>query len=712
MRLSAVMTLWLIAFPAAAAPVLEHQIRVTLKPEAHALAVTDTIIWPEPPASDPVFELHAGLQPKALDGARLERLGRDKGAIPFERYRLDLPKGARRVKLRYAGRLHHPLGEFGEGVGRRRQMTPGYIADDGVYLGGASGWVPFFGSEHRITFSLEVEAPDGWRSVSQGAGGEGEGGTMRWTERHPQDQIYLVAGRFHVSRQPAGPAEAQVYLREKSPKLARRYLDATGEYLELFSALMGDYPYAKFALVANFWETGYGMPSFTLMGPRVLRLPFIVHSSYPHEIVHNWWGNGVYVDYRAGNWSEGLTAYMADHLLKERRGRGAEYRRDQLQKYAEYVSGSRDFPLSAFTSRHSGASQAIGYGKALMLFHMLRLRLGDETFLEGLRHLYRENRFTEASYTDVRRAFEAVSSKDLSGFFGHWVERPGAPRLELEALSREKGKLVLTLAQETPGAPFPLQVPIAVRLSSGDVLERRVALDGERTEVSLSLPTEAQCVSVDPRFDVFRRLLPGEIPVSLDSLLGAGRLVLVVPSQGPELMRRAYKELAASWAAGQPGITVRSDAEMASLPTDRPVWLLGWANRFRSELSEALGDSAQVADDSVHLEEHHWPRDGQSFVLTAPRESAPSIAWLGADTPAAVPGLARKVPHYGKYGYLVFAGDAPDNRVKGQWPVTASPLVRRFDGHPGGCEVPPHQPLARLASPVNRPISAKHRERP
>ena len=34
------------------------------------------------------------------------------------------------------------------------------------------------------------------------------------------------------------------------------------------------------------------MPSFTLMGSRIIRFPFILHSSYPHEILHNW-GNGL-----------------------------------------------------------------------------------------------------------------------------------------------------------------------------------------------------------------------------------------------------------------------------------------------------------------------------------------------------------------------------------------------------------------------------------
>ena len=70
----------------------------------------------------------------------------------------------------------------------------------------------------------------------------------------------------------------------------------------MYRQLIGPYPYGKFALVENFWETGYGMASFTLLGPQVIRFPFILNSSYPHEILHNWWGNSVFVDYASGNW--------------------------------------------------------------------------------------------------------------------------------------------------------------------------------------------------------------------------------------------------------------------------------------------------------------------------------------------------------------------------------------------------------------------------
>ena len=64
--------------------------------------------------------------------------------------------------------------------------------------------------------------------------------------------------------------------------------------------------------------------------------------------------------------------------------------------------------------------------------------------------------------------------------------------------------------------------------------------------------------------------------------------------------------------------------------------------------------------------------------------------------PAALPGLAGKLPHYGKYSYLVFKGEAPENRVKGQWPVQASRLmVWLSDRHPR-LTTPPLPPLTRV----------------
>ncbi len=282
------------------------------------------------------------------------------------------------------------------------------------------------------------------------------------------------------------------FLRTPDEGLAAKYLDATTRYIAMYSDLIGPYPYKKFALVENFWETGFGMPSFTLLGPTVVRLPFIINTSYPHEILHNWWGNSVYPDYRTGNWSEGLTAYLADHLMKEQQNAGAEYRMNTLQKYADYVRGSRDFPLTQFRSRHSASSEAIGYGKALMFFHMLRQELGDEAFVRGLRDFYRKNKFHVASFDDLAASFTAVSGKDLSAGFAQWVTRTGAPQLRISrpvAAEDKAGFLLSAILEQTQQEnAYRIQVPVAVTLEGQEqAFQSTVEMTGKRTELKLRL---------------------------------------------------------------------------------------------------------------------------------------------------------------------------------------------------------------------------------
>ena len=664
----------LLLFPlwAAAAPV-HHQLDVTIDPERSTLSVIDTITLE--PGVEAEFLLHKGLAPRLEGAGTLRRLGEVEGAVPLERFRV--VGAGRPFTLRYGGEIRHQLRAWSGKRGKVEETTPAEIGPEGVYLSGTGGWYPIFGVK-LLSFEMTARLPMGWRSVSQGD----EAAPGRWSESHPQDDLYLLAYPYHLHRATGPFGEARVYLRDDDPALARRYLDATLEYLELYSNLLGPYPYAKFALVENRWESGYGMPSFTLLGPRVLRLPFILKSSYPHEILHNWWGNGVYIDYARGNWAEGLTAYLADHLLMERAGRGAEYRRDLLLKYAEYVKEGDDRPLSQFRGRHGEASQAIGYGKSAMLFHMIRGELGDALFLAGLRRFFDTYRFRRAGFEELRTTFELESGTDLRPLFHQWLERPGAPLLTLSDTRTEGRVLELELRQEQQGEAYRLGVPLALRLEGVETPWRlRLQMTEKVQRWRVELPARPLRLEVDPAHDLFRRLHPGERPAALSGLFGAERLLLVYPQKAPKALREGYRALAEAWAAGDSAVEVVSDAELERLPNGEPgkqaVWLLGWENRFLYRVQRRLGERVAWPGDGLVIDKERMSGRDWSFAL-----ATPGIGWLATLNPKALPGLARKLPHYGKYGYLAFNGDAPDNRLKGQWSAIHSPLTRRLA--PGG----------------------------
>ena len=679
-------------FPAAQAQqgrIIHHDLEVWLFPETGSLRVEDRITLPAP-STALEFTLHAGLNPvTTTPGATLSLSEKLESAVPIERYHLQLSQADREISIEYGGRIHHPLSTLSQGYSGGRQRSPGLISAEGVFLSLGSHWFPVL-ENNLMSFTIKIHLPDGWSAVSQGeplADGNG------WREYIPQDDIYLIAALYHLYKRATAVAEAQVYLRSDEPQLADSYLAATGRYLALYQELLGDYPYSKFALVENFWESGYGMPSFTLLGPRVMRLPFIIHSSYPHEILHNWWGNGVYVDYASGNWSEGLTTYLADHLLKEQQGQGASYRRNSLQSYADYVAKSDDFPLSEFRGHHGEISQAVGYAKSMMFFHMLRMQLGDRLFIDGLRRFYRENRFQHAGFKELQQSFEAVSKQQLDDVFEQWVQRSGAPALKLSNTRVSKTgagyRLTAQLRQSQSEAPYDLQIPVFIHVEGEETpLQRTLPMNKRTLQIDLLLQQRPLRLSIDPRFDLFRRLDPGETPATLGQLFGASKLTIVLPSNASKPATENYRQLAESWSKGQSDIEIRRGSELEQLPDGRFIWVFGAENRFAPLFDPVMeklpGEKSQkMQQRSIAVSRRH------------PGNPQVSIALLSIQPLEAAPGIARKLPHYGRYSYVFFEGREPSMQLKGQWQTGSSGLTVDLaqEKSPAPFNIPEHQPL-------------------
>ncbi|TAL16787.1 M20/M25/M40 family metallo-hydrolase [bacterium] len=682
---------------------VNHELAVSLSPETRSLGVKDTVTLPEG-SVEFVFRLHEGLDPKAY-GAALEQLPESGGPQWAKAYRAVPEKGKNSFTIEYSGVIFHELEPVGKEYARGFNSTPGIISSEGVVLSSSSFWYPVTGEESLSTFTMTVTLPKGWDAVSQGErreGGKGEGGKgeVVWDSRSAQNDIWLISAPFKRYVQKGKGVLAEAYLREPDDALAQKYLDATIQYVTMYEALIGSYPFSKFALVENFWETGFGMPSFTLLGPKIIRFPFILRTSYPHEILHNWWGNSVYADYATGNWSEGLTAYLADHLLREQAGQGHEYRESTLQKYADYVAGEADAPLTSFVSRHGSASEALGYGKALMVFHMLRRELGDDAFRKGLGTFYEENKWQSASWEDLRAAFEKVSQKELGWFFDQWVKETGALSMKLSGTSYSGGKLRGTIEQVQGGKNYIVTVPVQITLEDGSTELKQLRLEGDKLSFEFELPNPPLRVDVDPEFDLFRLLDASETPPALSGVFGYPKVLMVLPSKAEEKLLSAYRKLAENWASsGESEIKVTLDSEIEKLPGDRAVWVLGWENNFFGEFRKAISTYPAVFSDSAtDLERSTVERAGHSVVVTGRNPDNPKapVAFLAADGPEPLDGLTRKLPHYNKYSYLGFEGQEPANIVKGRWPAVGSPLTFYLTPLSERGKLPKTRPLADL----------------
>jgi hypothetical protein len=255
-------------------------------------------------------------------------------------------------------------------------------------------------------------------------------------------------------------------------------------------------------------------------------------------------------------------------------------------------------------------------------------------------------------------------------------------------------RLTARIEQVQDGPAYRLRVPVAVQLEGrDDALRYEISMREKALGITLTFDRRPLRFAVDPEFDLFRRLDTAEVPPALGELFGSGQALFVLPAAAPGALRELYRDLASRLGAA----SIVTDTQLAALPSDRPVWILGWENRHRSALAQkVLTDGVSFEPQGVRIHGELRPRDGECTALVARRSGGGSaLAWVGCENPRAFPGLARKLPHYGKYGYLSFAGSEPANVLKGQWRVSESPLNVSLDpaSDPHALRLEPRQPL-------------------
>lgn len=661
---------------------IHHQLKIELEPLTRFAKIEDTVQFENPSENCGSFYLHAGLKLDRVPQGWQMKSSVRQGLNEIEPVKKGSAACPETLTLKYSGVLYDPA------------LDPeDVLSSSGFFFSGESYFYPQIKRQFsRVTFNMQVSLPEPWQAISQGQRHELSGARriVTWISSHPSEEIYLIGNRFHNYQADHNGLILYAFLLKEEGDLASEYLETAKRYIDFYSRLIGPYPYEKFALIENFRQTGYGMASFTLMGSRIIRFPFILHSSYPHEILHNWWGNGVFSVLEEGNWSEGLTAYLADHLLMELRGKGALYRFQEMMKFSNYVNQENDFPLSEFSYRDSMASQAIGYAKLLMVFHMLRTEVGDKNFLKGLKRFYKTFKYRYAGYRAMQKNFEEVSGQSLGQFFKQWIHRKGAPEIRLKQASyvSSKGRYDLKLRVEQSDPDFELKLPIAIWTDGSSVGEIHILkLETGLQNFSFQLSDEPVAVQLDPYNDVFRLPGIGEAPASLSQTYGAN----VVSAFLTKNEKLDYLRFAKSVA--KPQMIFIGD-ENASYQ-EGSLWVFGQNHPLRKTFIDQLKKlGVDVNEKGVRFSDQSYFWDEHSFVFTLPRtdEEKGTMTWVVAGNAESIPGLMRKLPHYGKYGYLVFEGSAPENRDKGTWQSNPAAMQKVFkDGYP--LDLPEQKPL-------------------
>lgn len=549
-----------------------------------------------------------------------------------------------------------------------RSTSQPFAGSDSIYLPGWSRWFPAV-SDEPVTFDLAITTPGSYRAVATGIVKSEElaerENTSMFGSPIPMEPPSVFVGPYTVAEKTFGAARIRTYFYNGDARLAQDYLESANRYISMFDNEIGRYPFADFHIVAAPLPVGLGFPSLTYVDRRILRLPFMRGRSLAHEVLHNWWGNGIQPSYASGNWSEGLTTYMADHGLAEERGQqtAEEMRLGWLRDFSA-LPEERDLPVTSFVAKQHDASHVIGYGKVALIFHMLKQEIGPGPFAAAIKHFWQKYKFQSAGWNDIRSTVKHVTGSDYGWFFDQWTERTGAPRLIIEdaRVFRRGDQYVLKLSLSQDAPSYRLRVPVHVGTDAA-VEKFNIRLTERTTSTELQLDAKPTNIQVDPKHDLFRRLLPGEAPpIFRDVLLdnSAETLVLHQTSSSQQLART----LASRLFQGTPQFI--DDSKSKNL-ISKPLLVFGSAKQI----------DGFIASLGLPPRPDILANRGSSRVWAMRTPNGVPVLFVEADEAESIRKIMRPLPHYRSKSYVVFEGRRAIDR--GVWPSTRGPLTKDFD---------------------------------
>jgi aminopeptidase N len=296
--------------------------------------------------------------------------------------------------------------------------------------------------------------------------------------------------------------------------------------VKFFSRVVAPYPYEKLALIVGATRFG-GMENSSAIvfpsnlfeprkEPQVTSRRFNIRQGLEeviaHEIAHQWFGDSVTEKTWSDLWlSEGFATYFAGLFLEHEEGEAVfrDYMKRDAEEYFSYERERRAPIFDAETEDLFKLLNANNYQKGAWVLHMLRGRVGDRAFFNGIRAYYIAHRNSTATSEDLRAALERSSGTDLKEFFARWIYGAGHPQYELSWTwnpSRSRGgTLTMTLKQVQPDGPFLNPLPVDIVMP--DRSQRAVLRPSSKeTMLSLHLAQRPAELRADPDGTVLKEI--------------------------------------------------------------------------------------------------------------------------------------------------------------------------------------------------------------
>lgn len=412
------------------------------------------------------------------------------------------------------------------GEGLHRFVDP---ADDRVYTysqfevpDARRVYTTFEQPDLKAPFTFTVTAPESWKVVSNSPSPEpealGDGKAVwRFAPTQPLSTYVtaIVAGEYHEVQHVFHGEHGDIPLGHYCRQSLVEHLDVE-ELVKLteqgfaFFEKAFDYPY-PFGKYDQLYVPEYNMGAMENAGCVTLRDEYLPRSRQDrsfyefraevilHEMAHMWFGDLVTMKWWDDLWlNESFAEWACYHAAVEatefteawvgftNARKNWAYRQDQLPSTHPIAADNVD--LRAVEVNFDG----ITYAKGASVLKQLVAWVGLENFLEGVRAYFKEHEFGNTEFSDLLRALESSSGRDLEAWAQEWLQTSGvntlAPEFELDA----EGRYTSFAVRQTAHPDYPTlrrhRIGIGLYDEVDGRLVRRTSLEtdvvGELTEVA------------------------------------------------------------------------------------------------------------------------------------------------------------------------------------------------------------------------------------
>jgi hypothetical protein len=422
---------------------------------------------------------------------------------------------------------------------------------------GARDWWPCKQdlNDKADSIDIYITTPSAYKGVANGVlmsqTVSGANTIYHWRHRHPIP-AYLVAIAVSdysvhsatLSLSGGGSIPMVNYLYPCSGTSGTTINNNLQPIMQLFVNLFGNYPFTneKYGHAQFGWGGGMEHTTVSFMGG-------FSHLLLAHELAHQWFGDKITCGSWADIWlNEGFATYLEGMTYENGLGGGASvwasWKQSKINNVTSSASGSVWVDDTTSVSRIF--SSRLSYDKGALLLHMLRWKLGDTNFFQGVRNYLNDPAlaYGYAKTPQLKAHLEAVSGQNLDEFFADWYYGQGYPTYTVQWSQNGAQLLTVQLFQTPSHASVSFfNIPVPVRFN-GASKNRTLVFDPSTNGQTFTEQLDFTVTSVE--FDPDRWLCAKSsivLPVELTELSASwdGKAVQVKWATATETDNRGFE---------------------------------------------------------------------------------------------------------------------------------------------------------------------------